>query len=393
MRRAKLVLEDAEVFEGISFGAEKEALGEVVFNTGMCGYQEVLTDPSYEGQIVTMTYPHIGNYGVNPEDVESTRPRVSGFVIRDLPVEWSSWRGRQSLEAYLASEGIGGITEVDTRRLTRHIRDRGAMKGTITSAEVPLAQALDKVNAHPSMVGADLVGRVSVAEPFEWPAPAHPIFKVAAFDYGIKFNILRLLADHGCQVTVFPATTPASEVLAWDPDGVFLSNGPGDPEAVSYGINTVRELIGKVPLFGICLGHQLIGLALGLKTYKLKFGHRGVNHPVARLSDGAIEITTQNHGFAVSADGFDVEMPDAPGKGLPGPGIASSEFGDVELTHLNLNDYTVEGLKLIDEPVFAVQYHPEAGPGPHDSRYLFKEFTDLMTSGVRASKASTREEG
>lgn len=380
MKKARLVLEDSEVFEGLAFGADQEAIGEVVFNTGMCGYQEVLTDPSYEGQIVSMTYPHIGNYGVNPDDVESARPRVSGFVIRDLPVEWSSWRATQGLDDYLRSHGICGITEIDTRRLTRHIRDKGAMRGTITSAETPLQDVLRKVHDHPAMEGADLVGKVTAAQPFEWPITGTPSFKVAAYDFGIKFNILRLLAAHGCQTTVFPATTPASEVLASAPDGVFLSNGPGDPEAVLYGIKAVRELVGKVPIFGICLGHQLIALALGLKTYKMKFGHRGVNHPVARLSDGAIEITTQNHGFAVSAEAFGVEIPDAPGRGLPSSSVARTAFGELELTHLNLNDYTVEGFKLLHEPVFAVQYHPEAGPGPHDSRYLFKEFTDLMAA-------------
>ncbi|HVF12846.1 MAG TPA: glutamine-hydrolyzing carbamoyl-phosphate synthase small subunit, partial [Actinomycetota bacterium] len=363
MKKARLVLEDAEVFEGLAFGADQDAVGEVVFNTGMCGYQEVLTDPSYEGQIVSMTYPHIGNYGVNPDDVESARPRVSGFVIRDLPVEWSSWRATQGLDDYLRSHGICGITEIDTRRLTRHIRDKGAMRGTITSAETPLQDVLRTVQDHPSMEGADLVGKVTAAEPFEWPVMGTPAFKVAAYDFGIKYNILRLLAAHGCQTTVFPATTPASEVLASAPDGVFLSNGPGDPEAVSYGIKAVRGLVGKVPIFGICLGHQLIALALGLNTYKMKFGHRGVNHPVARLSDGAIEITTQNHGFAVSSEVFGVEIPDAPGQGLPSTGAARTDFGELELTHLNLNDYTVEGFKLLQEPVFAVQYHPEAGPG------------------------------
>lgn len=380
MKKAMLVLEDSEVFEGLAFGADPDAIGEVVFNTGMCGYQEVLTDPSYEGQIVTMTYPHIGNYGVNPDDVESASPRVSGFVIRDLPIEWSSWRGTQGLDEYLRSYGVCGITEIDTRRLTRHIRDRGAMRGAITSSEIPLQEVLRRVHDHPAMEGTDLVGRVSADHPYEWPVTGTPAFKVAAYDFGIKFNILRLLAAHGCQITVFPATTPASEVLASSPDGVFLSNGPGDPEAVAYGIQAVRDLVGRVPIFGICLGHQLIALALGLETYKLKFGHRGVNHPVARLSDGAIEITTQNHGFAVAAETFEVEMPDAPGHGLPGPGVARTKFGDVELTHLNLNDYTVEGFRMLQEPVFAVQYHPEAGPGPHDSRYLFKGFTDLMAA-------------
>lgn len=377
MTRALLVLEDGEVFEGEAFGARSDAVGEVVFNTGMSGYQEVLTDPSYDGQIVTMTYPHIGNYGVNEDDVESKRPRVAGFVVRDVPPAWSSWRGTKSIDDYLREAGIAGITEVDTRRLTRHIREGGAMRGAISVSDLGSDAVLERVMDHPSMIGLDLVGNVTCEEPYEWPCES-PAFKVAAYDYGIKFNILRLLAGHGCAVTVYPASTTADEILAARPDGVFLSNGPGDPDAVRYGIESVKKLIGKLPVFGICLGHQLMGLAAGFTTYKLRFGHRGINHPVARLSDGAIEITTQNHGFAVSSDPFRLEAPERPGMGLPPTSVADSAFGKVELSHVNLNDYTVEGFRFLDEPAFAVQYHPEAGPGPHDSRYLFDDFIRLM---------------
>jgi carbamoyl-phosphate synthase small subunit len=376
LKPAALVLEDGEVFEGEAFGAEEEALGEVVFNTSMTGYQEVLTDPSYQGQIVTMTYPHIGNYGINATDVESARPRVTGFVTRDLPLVWSSWRGQISLQEYLKENGIPAITEVDTRRLTRHIRDRGAMRGAISTQDPPTV--LERVKKAPKMLGLDLVPEVTAAEPFEWPAPDDVRYRVAAYDYGIKHNILRLLSAHGCAVTIYPAKTPASEILRSAADGVFLSNGPGDPEAVTYGVRAVEELFGKVPIFGICLGHQLMGRAVGLDTYKLRFGHRGINHPVIRLDDSSIEITTQNHGFAVETAAFGFEPPDQPGGEIPRGLTAETRRGKVELTHVNLNDYTVEGFRLIDVPAFCVQYHPEAGPGPHDSRYLFDEFCRLM---------------
>lgn len=397
MRAALLVLEDGSVFDGASFGAQGEAFGEVVFNTGMSGYQEVLTDPSYDGQIVTMTYPHIGNYGVNEEDVESSTVRVEGFVVRDVPVVWSSWRGRKSIDQYLDESNIVGITEVDTRKLTRIIRNVGAMRGAISTKELDPSKLLSRIREFPSIVGLDLVRNVSTTEPYQWPMSdgVSARYQVAAYDYGIKFNILRLLAQHGCAVTVYPASVPASEVLASSPDGVFLSNGPGDPEAVSYGIRACEELIGKVPVFGICLGHQLMALAAGFSTYKLRFGHRGINHPVARLADGAIEITTQNHGFAVAADAFGYEPPASPGAGLPDPSFADSDFGKIELTHLNLNDYTIEGLKFLDQPAFCVQYHPEAGPGPHDARYLFDAFIELMRGdswplreGVGGARAS-----
>ena len=381
---ARLVLEDGTVFDGVAFGAAAPSFdagagagGEVVFVTGMTGYQEVLTDPSYHGQIVTMTYPHIGNYGVNGTDVEGARPSVAGFVIRDLPVAWSSWRGEGSLADYLSGWGVAGITEVDTRRLTRHLRSAGAMRGAIVGGEADPAAVAAELQGLPTMVGADHVKEVTAAAPYTWPS--HDArFRVAAYDFGIKTNILRQLAAHGCSVTVYPASTPAAEVLAGNPDGVFLSNGPGDPEAVRYGIAAIGQLLGRVPLFGICLGHQLLALALGLPTYKLPFGHHGSNHPVLRLADGRVEITTQNHGFAVAAAPFGFEPPDQPGRSLPTGLRAETSHGPARLTHVNLNDYTVEGLALEAEPAFSVQYHPEAGPGPHDPRYLFGEFCSLM---------------
>ncbi len=387
MSEAVLVLEDGAVFEGAGFGAAPGvpaaglSAGEVVFNTGMTGYQEVLTDPSYAGQIVTMTYPHIGNYGVVATDEEGRRPHAAGFVIRDLPVRWSSWRGTRSLEEYLVTWGIPGIAEVDTRRLTRHLRSAGAMRGAIAAGGADPGELATALQAYPSMTGADFVRTVTTGAPFALaPAPGDPParFNVAAYDFGIKTSILRQLTAHGCAVTVYPASTPAEELIGSGVDGVFLSNGPGDPEAVRYGIAAIRSLVGRVPVFGICLGHQLLGLALGLPTFKLPFGHHGVNHPVARLADARVEITTQNHGFAVSAEPFGFEAPDAPGRALPAGLTARTSHGRAELTHVNLNDYTVEGFQLLDEPAFAVQYHPEAGPGPHDARYLFASFCRLM---------------
>jgi carbamoyl-phosphate synthase small subunit len=369
---ALLVLEDGTAFVGRSFGARGTTTGEAVFNTSLSGYQEVLTDPSYHGQIVTMTYPHIGNYGVNREDVESSRIRVAGFVVREAVREYSNHRATGSLHDYLTAAGIIGIDDVDTRRLTRHIRSLGAMRAAI-STEILAPDALrDVVLKSPEMTGLNLVDPVTTPESYGAvdvigvePASRNGgrVLRVAAYDYGIKTNILRLLAGHGCDVTVFPAAYPASEILAQGFDGVFLSNGPGDPAAVHAAIdNTKVVLRSQTPLFGICLGHQILGLALGGKTYKLKFGHRGINQPVKRLATQTVEITSHNHGFAVDPASFG----------------GGGEFGPVEITHLNLNDNTCEGLRARDIPAFGVQYHPEAAPGPHDARYLFDEFVGLM---------------
>lgn len=358
---AVLMLADGRTFRGVSFGAEGETVGEVCFNTGMTGYQEILTDPSYCGQIVTMTYPHIGNYGVNREDVESSRVCVEGFVIREETLVPSNYRAEESIGDYLRSAGIVGIQGVDTRALTRHIRDRGAMNGIISTVDLDESSLLAKVEAAPPIEGADLAVRVTCGQTYEWSdgssSDSGGEFRVAAIDFGIKWNILRLLSSHGCHVTVFPASATADDILAIQPDGLFFSNGPGDPAPVKYAIDTIKRLLGKKPMFGVCLGHQLLALALGGKTFKLKFGHHGINHPVKNLSSHRVEITSQNHGFAVDPD---------------------SLGSHVEITHLNLNDDTVEGLRCSDYPAFSVQYHPEAGPGPHDSRYLFDDFIDLM---------------
>ena len=354
---AVLVLQDGTVYHGRSFGHVGEARGEVCFNTGMTGYQEVLTDPSYSGQIVTMTYPQVGNYGINPDDVESGRVQVAGFVVREGCDDPSNHRATMSLPAWLDAQGITGIQDIDTRALTRKLRSDGAMNGIICATGRPLDELLAEVRAMPSMAGQDLARVVTCESPYAWQGEGEKRFRVAALDFGIKRNILRLLDVHGCDVTVYPAQTPVEELLATTPDGVFLSNGPGDPDAVTYGIDTVRALLGRVPLFGICLGHQLLALALGAKTYKMKFGHRGVNHPVKYLPNGRVEITSQNHGFAVDPDS------------LP---------ANTEITHWNLNDSTLEGFRCTDAPAFSVQYHPEAAPGPHDSRYLFEQFTALM---------------
>ena len=370
IKSAKLVLENGTIFTGISFGSDGETIGEVCFNTGMTGYQEILTDPSYCGQLITMTYPHIGNYGVNLEDVESNKVQAAGFIVREENVVPSNFRSTQSLGEYLRHYKIVGIQEIDTRMLTRILRNEGAMNGIISTIDLDDDSLLKKVKAAPSMDGLDLAKVVTTPKKYEWEkefdnqnSNAHPSpltsfpFKVAAIDYGIKYNILRLLASHGCEVTVFPASTSATEILAFNPDGIFLSNGPGDPAAVTYGIEMVRELLGKKPIFGICMGHQILALALGATTYKLKFGHRGCNHPVKNMETGIVEITSQNHGFAVDTDS------------LP---------QNVEVTHLSLNDQTVEGLKCTNLPAFSVQYHPESSPGPHDSRYLFEKFITLM---------------
>lgn len=362
---AVLLLEDGRFFQGFSLGAAGETTGELCFNTGLTGYQEILTDPSYCRQIVTMTSPHIGNYGINPEDVESSRIQVAGFVIKEETDIPSNWRSTQSIGNYLRDNNIVGIQGIDTRALTRHIRTEGAMNGIISTVDLNRESLKAKLEQVPSMAGLDLAKEVTCPAGYVWkngnPQPVEKdegaTFHVAAIDFGIKWNILRLLEHYGCRVTVYPASIPAEEILKTDPDGIFLSNGPGDPAAVSYGIDTVKRLLGKKPIFGICLGHQILALALGAGTFKLKFGHRGLNHPVRNLATGKVEITSQNHGFAVETDSLPAAL---------------------EATHINLNDNTLEGFRCRDIPAFSVQYHPEAGPGPHDSRYLFAEFIALM---------------
>jgi len=392
VKKALLALADGTLFEGASFGAEGETVGEVVFNTSMTGYQEVLTDPSYKGQMVVMTYPLIGNYGINLEDVESKAPAVEGFIVKEASPYPSNWRSARGLDGYLKEHGVVGIQGIDTRALTRHLRDHGAMEGVLSTRDLNPDSVVAKAKASPGLIGRDLVKEVACAEPYTWqqgtwrlgtgyeesskfqvpssksehqlnlfaePGTRNPEpFKVVAYDCGIKWNILRKLVEAGCDVTVVPAETSAARVLGMAPDGIFLSNGPGDPEGVPYLINNVRKLIGTKPIFGICLGHQILGLAFGGRTYKLKFGHHGGNQPVKDLTTGKVEITTQNHGFAVD--------------------IASIPDKEVELTHINLNDRTVEGMRHRQLPIFSVQYHPEASPGPHDASYLFQRFVDMM---------------
>ncbi len=372
MTVAVLVLEDGTVFRGRAFGATGEAFGEAVFNTGMSGYQEVLTDPSYAGQVVTMTSPHQGNYGTNLEDPESDRVRVSGFVVREASRRASSRRAVRTLGEELADAGVVGVEGVDTRRLTLRLREGGAMRCGLSTEDLDPASLLERVRATPGMEGADLAGDVSAPEPYEArdvvgraSAERGPVFRVAAYDFGLKRNSLRRLAASGIEATVFPARTPPNHVDGFD--GVFLSNGPGDPAATRYGIAAARELLGRVPVFGICLGHQLLALALGGRTYKMKFGHRGANQPVKDLRTGRVEITSHNHGFAVDPEGW-------PREGV----VAETAFGRAELSHWNLNDGALEGLRCLDVPALAVQYHPEAAPGPHDSRHLFEEFRALM---------------
>jgi carbamoyl-phosphate synthase small subunit len=366
---AKLALEDGTVFTGRSFGGQGEAFGEVVFNTSMTGYQEVLTDPSYRGQLVTMTYPLIGNYGINSEDIESARPQVEGFIVRELARIPSNFRSDRSLDTYLAENRVIGLEGIDTRALVRRLRVRGAMTGVLSTTDLDDASLVNKARTSPNIVGRDLVREVVPERPFAWhegftsafsstllpgrPATHH----VVALDFGMKWNILRCLVQVGCKVTVLPGTAKAEDVLAQRPDGIFLSNGPGDPAPLAYAIQTIRDLAGKCPIFGICLGHQLMGLALGAQTFKLKFGHRGANQPVLNRQTDKVEITTQNHGFAVQVD----TMP-----------------RDLEPTHINLNDGTLEGMRHRRWPMFSVQYHPEASAGPHDSSYLFEEFQKLM---------------
>ncbi len=360
MTKALLCLEDGFLLEGESIGAAGEAIGEVVFNTSMMGYQEILTDPSYKGQIVTMTYPHIGNYGVNDEDAESRKPFVEGFIVKELSRVSSNFRSQGDLQTYLEKHKIVGIQGVDTRALTKHLRLEGAKQGIISTETFEPKRLLQKLEKSPGLIGVDLVKEVTCQKPYVFEGKERcSHFHVVAMDYGIKRNILNHLLETGCRVTVLPAHASRNEILSYKPDGLFLSNGPGDPEAVTYAIETVRNLVGELPIFGICLGHQMLGLALGGKTFKLKFGHHGGNHPVIRLENRQVEITCQNHGFCVDLDSI-------PGK-------------QVELTHLNLNDRTVEGFRHKTEPLFSVQYHPEASPGPHDSRYLFQQFIEMMS--------------
>ena len=377
---AILALEDGTWYRGVAAGAAGEARGEVVFNTSMAGYQEVLTDPSYAGQMVTMTAPHIGNYGVTHGDEESQAPRVAGFIMREASPVASNWRADGTLRDYLVRNNIVAIADIDTRALTRVLRSAGVMRGVIATGQADPQALVEKARAIPQMEGSDLVSGVTCDRPFEWSERAagsgdaeHAEFgiapeqrstrplRVAAYDFGIKYNILRRLSAYGCDVRVFPASAPASDLLAIEPDGIFLSNGPGDPAAVPYAISNVRDLLrADVPLFGICLGHQILGLASGGQTFKLKFGHRGANHPVKDLATGKVEITSQNHGFAVD------------------PGSLPS---DMTVTHVNLYDGTVEGFRHLTRPVFSVQYHPEASPGPHDADYLFGQFLKRMERG------------
>ena len=369
-RPACLLLEDGRRFEGFSLGVRGVTLGEVVFNTSMTGYQEVLTDPSYAGQLVTMTYPLIGNYGTNAEDVESVRPQVAGFVVREAARAPSSWRSRDTLEDYLHRHGVVGIRDVDTRALTRHIRNEGAMRAAIAPGDAPQQELLERVLAHPKMEGLELACGVSTDRSYVVPAAGREEYHVAAFDFGVKANSPRLLSERGCRVTVLPSDADTAEVLALNPDGLFLSNGPGDPAAVERVAETILEVAGRgIPVFGICLGHQLIARAFGADTFKLPFGHHGANHPVMNHDLRTVEITSQNHGFAVRGGEGD-EVPGAPG---------------LRVTHSNLYDGTVAGVSHAELPVMAVQYHPEAAPGPHDSRYLFYDFVALMAARARTS--------
>ena len=377
--QAILALEDGRIFRGRGFGAPAERVGEVVFNTSLTGYQEIFTDPSYAGQIVVLTNPHIGNYGTSPSDAESAHPYIEGLVVREFSPVASNWRSTEVADEYLERSGVPVIAEIDTRAVVRHLRANGCLRGVISTNVDDVDALVAKARAHKTMAGTDLASVVTTKKAYEWGADdprnetgdallpsedgaAAEQMHVVAYDYGIKQNILRMLTRENCRVTVVPATTPASEVLAMNPDGVFFSNGPGDPEPLEYAVENIRELQGKKPMFGICLGHQLFGLALGGKTYKLKFGHHGGNHPIKNLETGKVEITSQNHNFNVDP----ATLPD-----------------DVVQTHVNLNDNTLAGLKHRSDPMFSVQYHPEASPGPHDSHYLFRDFRKMMEEWKR----------
>ena len=382
MTDALLVLEDGTSFRGRGFGATGESFGEIVFNTGMSGYQEVLTDPSYTRQIVVMTYPHVGNYGVNAADPESAGVQVAGFVVREASRRPSSWRSTSSIADYLERSGVVGIEDIDTRALTLHIREAGAMRAAISTTDLDERSLAARVREQPEMLGADLASTVSTQEEYEaieFVGPARQrdgrVLHVAALDWGLKRNSLRMLAESGCETVVYPALTPAERILSEEHDGVFLSNGPGDPAATSYAVETTRKLLGNVPIFGICLGHQMLGRAIGGRTYKLKFGHRGANQPVKDLETGRVEVTSHNHGFAVDPETWGMTRGEVP-KGEPP--VVATKSGRAALTHWNLNDGTLEGLKMLDVPAFSVQYHPEAAPGPHDSGHLFDRFVELM---------------
>lgn len=382
-KKAILALADGTVFEGWSIGAEGECEGAVVFNTSITGYQEIITDPSYKGQIITMTYPLIGNYGINETDMESCRPYFEGFIVKECSPYPSNWRSTESLDSYLKKNNIVGLEGIDTRALTRHIRDYGEQQSVISTLTGNHNTLIEKAKKSPSLIGRDLVQEVSSKEKYDWnrglsgldksstsniqPADnssGKKRHKVVVYDCGVKFNILRNLVELGCDVTVVPAVTSAQDVLSLNPDGILFSNGPGDPDPVTYMIENARNLIGKKPIMGICLGHQILSLALGCKTYKLKFGHHGGNQPVMDLKTRKVEITAQNHGFAVDADSISKR--------------SASDFGRLEITHINLNDQSLEGLECVDEPLFSVQYHPEASPGPHDANPLFNRFIKMM---------------